>query len=294
MLGIGAAGGAALGPGPEPSLAGSGEVARRIPTLLALLAARERAEALVAAQAAAGTSPAPATTATVVRPRKHKAAAAPASSTSGTSTTPASSEGETGSSSTEAGRTPKKKLPAITNVWLVELSGSGFAGALAAPGSAPYLDQQAVPQGTLLSGWSALEGGAFAGAAALAEPPAAGAAPPLLHTLVQPPCPEGAAGAACAPETPGQIAAADTFLKETLATITSTPLYKEHGLVVVTFATVAVATQAGLPAGTSSSTLTYAPPSGVLLLSPFVRAGSRSSVTFDTTSPRQSLQALLH
>jgi hypothetical protein len=220
-------------------------------------------------------------------------AAAPTSS-AGSATTPASTEPETGSSQTGTTKASTKTLPAVANVWLIELDGTGFSSALAAPASAPYIDGQAVTQGTLLSGWSALQGSAFATAAALAEPPAAGAAPPLMHTFVQPPCPEEPAGSSCAPETPGQISSADTFLKETLATITATPAYREHGLVVVTFTTVAVATQAGLPAGTSSSTLTSSPPTGVLLLSPFVHAGARSSVTFNPASPRQSLQALLH
>ncbi len=136
----------------------------------------------------------------------------------------------------------------MTNVWLIELAGTSFAEALAQPGASPYITGQLIPAGTLLSGWSALTAGAFASEAALAEPPAPGATPPLLHSIVQPPCPEGAAGAPCATGTPGQLTAADEFLKATLAQITTTPLYREHGLVVVTFATVAVASQAGLPA----------------------------------------------
>jgi hypothetical protein len=147
---------------------------------------------------------------------------------------------------------------------------------------------------TLATGWTALDCSAFAAETALAEPPAAGSTPPLLHSIVQPPCPEGAAGAACAPETLGQLTAADEFLKATLATITSTSTYKEHGLVVVTFATVGIATQSELPAGSSTSTLTYQPPAGVLLLSPFAKAGQRSSIAFSTTSPRQNIEALLH
>ncbi len=110
---------------------------------------------------------------------------------------------------------------------------------------------------------------------------------------MQPPCPEGAAGAACAPETPGQLTDADGFLKAALATITAAPTYKEHGLVVITFATVGIATQSELPAGSSTAELTYQPPAGVVLLSPFAAAGKRSTVAFDPTSPRQSLEALL-
>ncbi len=120
-----------------------------------------------------------------------------------------------------------------------------------------------------------------------------GSTPPILHSIVQPPCPEGAAGAACAPETPGQLTAADEFLKATLATITGTTTYKEHGLVVVTFATVGIATQSELPAGASTSQLTSQPPAGVALLSPFAKAGARSTVAYNPTSPRQSLEKLL-
>jgi phosphatidylinositol-3-phosphatase len=159
--------------------------------------------------------------------------------------------------------------------------------------AAPYISSQLLAQATLLSGWTALEASAFASEAALAEPPAAGSTPPILHSIVQPPCPEGPAGAGCAPETPGQLTAADEFLKTTLATITGTPAYKEHGLVVVTFATVGIATQSELPPGASTSQLTSEPPAGVAVLSPFAKAGARSSIAFNPTSPRQSLEKLL-
>jgi len=111
---------------------------------------------------------------------------------------------------------------------------------------------------------------------------------------VQPPCPEGAAGASCAPETPGSLTAADEFLKATLAQITSTPAFREHGLVVVTFTSVGLAAQQGLPASASTATLTSQPPTGAVLLSPFARRGTRPSTTFNATSPQQSLEALLH
>jgi hypothetical protein len=179
-------------------------------------------------------------------------------------------------------------------VWLIELSGPAFSSALAQASAAPYIDGQAVPSGTLLSGWTALSASAFASEAGLLEPSAPGSPPPLLHSIVQPPCPEGTAGASCAPETPGQLTAADTFLKETLATITSTPAFKEHGLVVVTFATVAQPTLSGLAAGSSNATLTSEPPAGALLISPFAKAGVKSSTAFNPTSPRKSVEALLH
>jgi len=294
MLGIGAAVGAAVGPGPESSLAGSsaGALAQRLPLLLAAIEARDRAASnSTTASSAPAAAEAPAAEAALLRHRKARTVAS-----STPAATPASSSGtpsESTSSSPSSSEAPTKKLPPVTTVWLIQLSGASFSAALAQPSGAPYIDGQAIPGGTLLSGWSALEGSAFANDAALAEPPPAGAAPPLLHSIVQPPCPEGAAGAACAPETPGQLQAADQFLKETLATITTTPAYREHGLVVVTFASVALATQAGLAAGTSSATLTAEPPAGVLLLSPFARAGARSANAFAPTSPRRSLEALL-
>lgn len=295
-LGLGALVGAALGPSPESSLAGSSAaaLARRLPVLLAAIAAHQRSAAAPASSAASTPQPeAPATEATPAAAPKAAPAAAPASSTSssGASSQGSSSEGSSAKGSTEAAT---KKLPPVTSVWLIQLAGVGFSAAQSQATAAPYIDGQAIPAGTLLSGWSALEGSAFANDAVLAEPPAAGGTPPLMHSIVQPPCPEGAAGASCAPETPGQLQAADAFLKETLATITGTPAYKEHGLVVITFSSVAIATQQGLAAGTSSSTLTSQPPAGVLLLSPFARAGEKPTTTFSATSPRQSLEALLH
>jgi hypothetical protein len=297
MLGIGVAGGAALGPGPDSSFAGDpGALAQRLPALLAAIAARRHAAAPAGAQASAPASEAEPAASAPRHKRKHRhaGAAASAPATSASETTPSSSETSETSAKPGGGSTHQAKLPAISSVWLIELAGGTFSQALATPAAAPYIDAQLVPTGTLLSGWSALQGSAFAGEATLAEPVSAEATPPLLHSIVQPPCPEGAAGAACAAETPGQLTTADEFLKATLATITSTPAYREHGLVVVTFASVAVPTQAGLPAGASSATLTYKPPAGVLLLSPFAQKGSRASVTYNPTSPRQSLEKLLH
>jgi hypothetical protein len=177
----------------------------------------------------------------------------------------------------------------VTHVWLIELSGTSFEKASAQPAAAPYIDTQAIPAGTLLSGWSALDGGGFANEAALL----ASGGPRLLDTIVQPPCPEGAAGAACATETPGALTAADEFLKTTVPTITSSAAFRENGLIVVTFASVANATATGLPAGATTATLTAQPPAGVLLISPFVSVGAHSTTTFDPTSPKQSVEKLL-
>jgi hypothetical protein len=181
-------------------------------------------------------------------------------------------------------------LPAISSVWLIELSGASFSQAQAQPAAAPYIHAQLIPKGTLLSGWSAVEGSALAGEVSLLT-----ATPPqTLETIVQPPCPEGAAGAQCAPETSGALAVADSFLQQTVPTITSLAAYRERGLILVTFGAVGSAAASGLPAGAATATLSSTPPSGVLLLSPFARAGARSTTAFNPASPRQSLEALLH
>ncbi len=290
-LAAGIAIGAAIGPAPAASLAGNvPDLAKELPLLIAGLEAKHSA-ATPATTATTASAP-PATT--------PEPTPAPAASSTSTAAAPAASPTPQASkepASTPSGRsTPKagKKLPAITNVWLIELAGGGFEQALAQKTAAPYINGTLLPSATLLASWSALDASAFAADATLAEPPAAGAAPPLLHSIVQPPCPEGAAGAACAPETPGQLTAADEFLKAALSSITNLSTYKEHGLIVITFATVGIATQSELPAAASTATLSYQPPAGVALLSPFAKAGASPSTAFAPTYPRRSLEALLH
>ncbi len=303
MLALGVTVGAAIGPAPDASLAGGpAGIAQRLPALLASLAARSQGQATAPA-ASAATTPPPITplqssaAAAVAAPAS--GASAPSKTSSSAATSPTSStpsESETSASTpTSAGHTHQATLPPVTSVWLIELSGGTFAEALAQPAAAPYIDKQLIPAGTLLSGWSALTGSAFASDAALAEHRSAvGAPPPILHSIVQPPCPEGAAGAQCAPGTAGQLTAADEFLKATVAQITPSAPYREHGLIVVTFATVGVAAAAGLPTGASTATLTSQPATGVVLFSPFARAGARSSTSFNPISPEQSLESLLH
>jgi hypothetical protein len=173
-------------------------------------------------------------------------------------------------------------------VWLIELSGPSFAQALAQPTAAPYIDTEAIAAGTLLEGWSSIDGSLFANDAALV----ASSPPQLLETIVQPACPEGTAGASCTSEA-GELTSADEFLKATIPTITSSAAFRENGLIVVTFATVTSATETGLPAGAANATLTSQPPAGVLLISPFVGVGAKSSASFNPTSPKQGLEKLL-
>jgi hypothetical protein len=288
MLGAGIAVGAAIGPAPAASLAGdAGGLAKQLPLLIARIEASRSATTASTASTATSASEPPATTPEPTPAASEVKAAEPAAGTA-----PATEEGETVKKPSSAEKTAK--LPAITNVWTIQLAGTSFANAIATPAAAPYIDTQLLPAATLLSGWSAIDANAFASEALLAEPPAAGAVPPQLHSIVQPPCPEGTAGASCAPETAGQLTAADEFLKATLASITATSTYKEHGLIVITFTTVGIAAQSELPAGASSTTLSYQPPAGAALLSPFAKAGTRSTVAFNPTSPRRSLEKLLH
>ena len=172
---------------------------------------------------------------------------------------------------------------------MVQLNGTGFEEAFAAPTSASYIDTQAIPSGSYLNSWSSLSATTFANNAALIST----TEPQVVQTITQPPCPEGAAGAGCAPGTPGAIGAADSFLKQTLTTLAASAAYRSNGLIVVTFATIASGASSELPAGSTTATLA-SQPTGALLISPFVTKGSRPTTTFNPASPRQSLEALLH
>ena len=286
MLAVGVAVGAAIGPAPTASLAVDPSLlAQRLPLLLAQDGLGGRTSS-AAVQPPAVVSQA---TPRVKRRRAHRAAAseqASASTPTSTSETPAPSS----TTPTSKGKTKTVKLPPIANVWLIELSGSTFASALESPTGAPYINGQAAPVGTELSGWSALDAGAFANDIALL----ATGGPRILDTIAQPPCAEGAAAAPCAAGTPGALSAADEFLKTTLPTITATPAYRNGGLIVVTFGAVAAGAAGGLASGSSTFTATSQPPSGALLISPFVTAGASSSAAFNPTSPTQGLEKLLH
>ncbi len=294
MLAIGVAVGAAIGPAPGASFAGASRVPLLLPSLLARAGARAHPSTTTPTATAPARAPAPA--------REASATPAPAKHGVGKTTVGGQAPRSTETSQTSTPETPKptsrtptvtgrpSALPPITKVWLIELAGTGFAEAAAQPSAAPYIDTGAVPAGTLLGGWSAVDGSAFANDAALL----ASSPPQVLETIVQPPCPEGAAAAQCATGTPGGLTAADEFAKATVAGITSTSAYRENGLIAITFGSIASATATGLPSGAATATLTSQPPAGVLLISPFVSAGGRSSAAFDPTSPRQSLEKLLH
>lgn len=280
MLAVGVAVGAAIGPTPTSSLA----VGTRLPLLPSLLAAAGVGHTSTVQPPAVTPQPTP--RARRRRLRHASSAAQPSASTNTSEETSAPSS----TTPTSKGKATPVKLPPVTNVWLIELSGSTFASALEAPAGAPYINDQAAPTGTVLSGWSAIEANAFASDAALL----ATSGPQVVDTIVEPPCAEGAAGAQCAAGTPGALTAADEFLKATLPTITSSATYRSSGLVVVTFGSIAVGSASGLPSGSESATLISQPPAGALLISPFVTAGASSSTPFNPASPTQSLEKLLH
>lgn len=294
MLAIGVAVGAAIGPAPTSSFA----VGQLLPLLPSLLRAGTHGAQTTQpptttpqpTPSAAGETTAGAGRRHRRKHRKHAAASSPGgeAATAPTETTaataPAASSPKGGAEKPSA--TP---LPPVTKVWLIELGNSSFAEVAAHASAAPYITSTALPAGTLLSGWSALEGSALANEAALV----ASTPPQLVDMIVQPPCPEGAAGSSCAADTPGALTAADEFLQATLPTITSTAGYRENGLVAITFASISPPAESGLPAGAANATLTSQPPAGVLLISPFVAKGAKSQATFDPTSPKQSLEKLL-
>ncbi len=293
MLAIGVVVGAAIGPAPSTSLAGE-----RIPLLLPSIAALAVAGAgqesattvqplLLTPQATPTATSSSAGAATNAATRTTKSKVPPSALAPTTSTPPNISK----TPSTASGGSPKQvKIPPVTSVWLITLSGATFAQAIVQPSAAPYIDSQLVPAGALLSGWSSLDGSALASEAGLL----AGAPPQTLDSIVQPPCPEGAAGVQCKPETAGALTAADEFLEATLPAITSSVAYREHGLIVITFGAVGNATASSLPVGASTATLSSQPPVGVLLISPFAHPGSRPATKYDPTSPEQSLSGLLH
>jgi hypothetical protein len=298
MLALGIAVGAAIGPAPNPSFAGGSVVPSLLPSLAAIAAGgaapkstTARTPPAVESQAtpSAAASGSLAASASPRLVRSARVAASRLSSEAASSgETPSTSSGE--APSTGSGEGSGSRSHAVTDVWLIELSGSTFTQALAQSTAAPYINSTLLATGTLLNGWSAIDASAFASEAPLLT----GKPPELLDTIIEPPCPEGAAGAQCAPETPGALSAADSFLKQTLPSITASVAYRERGLIVITFGAIGNATASGLSAGAATATLSAEPPAGALLLSPFVHAGTRSASAFDPSSPKRSLEALLH
>jgi hypothetical protein len=295
MLALGVGVGAAIGPAPASSLAGGS----RLPLLLSALggiAGGGSSPAAAPARAAAAGVGAEGPR----RRRRHRRRASSLSASNAAASGAATSSSEAAAGEPQAssrhgsgsGHSTKRALPPVTSVWLIELSGAGFTQALGQRSAAPYIDSQLVPAGELLSGWSAPAGIALAGDVVAASLGSAAGSPPLLQQVIQPPCQE-ANGSPCTSASAGELAAADQFLGQTLPSIRASAAYREHGLIVVTFAGITSASSAGLPTGAASAALTLASPAGVVLLSPFARAGSRPVLAFDPASPVHDLEGLL-
>ena len=121
----------------------------------ALASRRSRPRAPRGAQPPAVTAQATPPPATTVEQRLERPPRAPRSVSELVLRRRAPSTPSTPAPTTAGGGSPRTTLPPVTNVWLIELSGTTFAEALAQPRAAPYIDAQAVPAGTLLSSWSA-------------------------------------------------------------------------------------------------------------------------------------------
>jgi phosphatidylinositol-3-phosphatase len=113
-----------------------------------------------------------------------------------------------------------------------------------------------------------------------------------LSWILQPPCVEGASSSACTPGTPGGLAGADAFLRQTVPQITATAAYRAHGLIVVVFEAESSSSDPAL-GGPTTTLLGTRSPTGVLLVSPFARPGARASISFNPAFPKKSLQRLL-
>jgi hypothetical protein len=267
-LALGVLAGASIAPAPPSSLAS--EDSAVVTRLLALLAAGDGARPTTTTPAAAvPASPAPASTGTAAKPASAPAIAAttPSPATPDESS-PAESSGSERSSS---GEKKPVRLPPISHVWLVVLSGTGFSAVSTAAAAYPYLSGTLLEQGDLLERYSAIEAYELAGDAALLT----GSVGESVSTISQP---------------AGEPAlSADAFLQRAVAPILASSAYGEKGLVVVTFGSTA---QEGDPPTLSLTTLGATPPAGALLLSPELKGGRHSPEAFNSLAPRQSLEAI--
>jgi hypothetical protein len=295
-LTIGVLAGASLAPAPPSSLASDSTVVTR---LLALLAAQAQGSSHPSATAAA------ASTAPALAANAHSARSA--SHGEGEASTASSQPGEAGESASPGSSAPasgkgkdeKKpvRLPPISHVWLIVLSGTGFAAASAQAAGYPYLAGQLLGQGTLLERYSAIEGYELAGDAALLT----GGIGESVSTISEPGCqpppsastPDtasssdtAAAGATSCPASTGAQTEADSFLQRVATPILASSAYAERGLILITFGS------ASQEADLAATTLAAQPPAGALLLSPTLKAGGHSSEAFNSLAPRESLEAI--
>lgn len=299
----GIATGAVLGPASAGPLTSDSPILQRA---LALLAARELSASPMSTQAPV--PPAKSNAVTESPPAHNEESAhagtshAPASSSSSSSeagaSTPSASEGPAPAGTSEPEKAAHKpfRLPAIEHVWLIVLGGSTLADATTTPTAYPYLTGQLVKQGTLLTGYSALDAYELAGDAALLP----GGIEAALTLLSEPGCdaPPGPAGvptgtgvpaapgAPCTMDAPPAPAEADAFLKRVAGPILSSPAYRENGLIVITFGL------ASNGAEGPATTVALQASAGALLLSPLLHGARHSPTPFDALAPRQSLEAI--
>jgi hypothetical protein len=309
LFALGIVVGAAIGPAPQSSLAGT---AVNPKALIASLLARSASGARAATTSGAtetetkpaakpSSSQAAASSGAGASSSSSSPAAAPAGSEGTASTpattTPAASAPSTGKSGTgtPTGSTPS--LPAIEHVWLILLPGEGMASASAQSTSDPYLAKQLVPEGTVLTAYSPLAANALLSDAALLS----GGSAPQESVLSAPGC-DAATQPTCTPGSAAELASVDAWLQAQIPQITASADYK-HGLIAIAFTAPGEGSDATTGAPASSDTATGATPApttlaaqpvGVLLLSPFLRKqGSQSSTTFHPATPRKDLEGLL-
>lgn len=318
MLAVGVAIGAAIGPSPESSF-GSTTVPALLPYIARALQPPTTAGAL-AGQSATATSSTPFSapqSTPASRPSASAASAteAPTSSASPSSSPSSSSSPSTGSTPstgsmprTTAGKqktnAAAKTLPKITHVWLIVLSsGQSFTSVEASPSSTPFLSEQLIGQGTLLTNYSATAATELASAAAqLSNGSESG-----LSVISEPPCSVG--GSPCAAPEPAGLTHADSFLGEVVPTITASPSYGQNGMVVITFgsSTQGISVPGAAPTTTPATgasgaspssnaltgTLPNRPAAGALVLSALVGSGTRIQTSFQPLDPRKSLEQVL-
>lgn len=315
MLVAGIALGALLGPGPAASLASGTRTAvlARLLALVVLDGAGQSAQPLVSAVSehpTASTHPSARTSASASggAPSVSRASAGgdriARSETGSAPAAESAPSSPTSHTAPRAGGHKRARLPAIGHAWLIVLPyGQSFAKVLAEPAAFPFLTGE-LPQGTLLSGYSALAAQQLEGAATLLS----GAVESTVNTIQ-------------APSEPASTQAADAFLQTVVGEITATAAYREGGLIAIAFAGAPTSPAATpgppqppptgtqptaqaqpapgqeqptpYPAGTQASTLS-ATATGALLLSPYLRRrGAHVTSAFDAAAPRSSTEELL-
>ena len=132
----------------------------------------------------------------------------------------------------------KTTLPPVTNVWLIELSGPTFDERPRPAGRRALHRRPADPHGHAAERLVGARGQRLRERGRAARPARRRS---VLDSIVQPPCPEGAAGAQCVARHTGRADGGRRIPEGDPAQITGTAAYREHGLIVVTFASVGLA-----------------------------------------------------